>query len=157
MNRSPGIKKGEEMGKKSQENEQEAQAAAPAPDTLAELQEKLAQALAENEALKAKVVAGEEGALNRVAAALGTSSAKVVAAETAKKPEPMIPMFVSQEMNINGRIYRGHVTVPLSVAGVIRSHIGNRQQRILKELTTDKFQLAALNGGFAPHRLSGEM
>ena len=56
--------------------------------------------------------------------------------EAAKpKEQPMVRCFVHYPVRINDRVYQGHVTVPYDTFGVIQQALGDRRQRLLRELT----------------------
>jgi hypothetical protein len=116
---------------------------------------------AELDALRIKVVAGEEAALARVSKALGVDAEGVKlreAANAAKAPEEEVKMFVQTPVRINGRVYHGHVQCALSVARVLHQAVGDRRQRIMNELTHNKYQLRELmGGGYAPVLVSSQI
>lgn len=111
--------------------------------------------------LEAKLRDSEEKALKRVCTALGVDPDEVKTAETRKPTKPIskaaIRMWVANEVNVNGIKYVGDVTVPLDTARVIMQAIGDRRQRILRELTGNNYILQELQGGgFAP-KLVGQV
>lgn len=111
---------------------------------------------AEIQELKAKVLAGEEGALARVTKALGVTPETVKAVE-AVESEPEVRMFVQTPVRVNMHVYHGHVQVKLSTARVIQQAIGDRRTRLINELTHNKYQLQELmSGGYASRLVSRE-
>lgn len=95
--------------------------------------------------LEAKVAQGEEGALARVCAAMDLEVPEVKAKEP--KKEMMIRVDVTYPVNINGRRYLGIEEVPYSVFQVISQALGDRKQRILRELTGNNYILRDIQGG----------
>lgn len=120
-----------------------AKAEAPV-ETKAPSQDELLEKVA---ALEAKVAAGEEAALKRVCNAMGIEPNKVTEVES-QLDVRMIRMFVNVPVNINGKIYQGHVDVPAHVAEVIDENLGKRRQRLISEAIGKNYMVQqAIDGG----------
>lgn len=115
---------------------------------IKELEAKLA-------AQEAKLAAGEEAALARVCKAMDLEPSEVKSKEDAKPvKEDMVRCFVHYPVRINSNVYVGHVTVPYSTFRVIQQALGDRRQRLLRELTGSNYILRELEtGGYAPHKV----
>jgi hypothetical protein len=102
-------------------------------------------------AAEAKVLAGEEGAMQRVCSALDIDPKKMELTDVVKKePEMMVECYVPFHIRINQTVYLGKCKVPYSVFGVLSQAIGDYRNRLIRELTGDINVIEALsNGGFA--------
>lgn len=108
--------------------------------------------------LEAKILAGEQAALERVCKAMGVSTTEVTAKEAAApKPERMIRLFVHYPVNVNGRVYKGDVTVPYPTFQVISQALGDRRTRLLRELTGNNYMLKELEAGVWAPTLVGKI
>lgn len=105
--------------------------------------------------LEAKNREGEEAVLERVCKAMGVGAAEVKAKEAAKPDERIIELFVHYPVNVNGTVYQGKVRVSYDTFRVISQSLGNRKDRILKELTGNNYVLQEIQGvGYAPKLVS---
>lgn len=107
--------------------------------------------------LEAKIAAGEEAALARVCKALGVEPEDIEKAEAPKAPKKMIRMFVRNPVNVNGTVYQGDVTVAIDTARVLQQAVGDRQNRLIREMTGNNYILEELQGGGFSPRLVGKI
>lgn len=126
------------VNSKLKKNEAPQAVESKSPEVLA-LEKKVAE-------LEAKVIGGEEAAMSRVCRALNVDP-EMIRDEKPKVKERMIRCEVPMMVNINGTKYIGIVEVPESVYQVIAQAVGDRRNRLLRELTADKVILHAIGGG----------
>lgn len=99
--------------------------------------------------LEAKLAEGDEAALKRVAKAAGIDAQEVLDHEDrARTPkEALVEVDLGpHEVNVNGRIFRGKVEVPHSVAQVLNQAVGDKRMRHLRELVGKDYLVESLNG-----------
>jgi hypothetical protein len=109
----------------------------------------------EIEELKAKVMAGENAALDRVCKAMNIDPESLKTQEP--KKEDIIRLDVNHPVYINGKEFFGTVEVPKSVAEVIQQALGDRRSRILRELTGTNYKIESIAGGGFAGRKVGEI